>query len=168
MSIVLSEHVLSELESLLAEVKHEIAKREAALASSATPETSSATSVTGTTEVGSVAAPAPLPDAVADANDTPAAAPPAARSGTLKRPPRTPAEPAAEPVPVPAPPSLLPPPPPPPQPASRPSVSSAPIIDNFFMIIVSKQVTRWPGTDSGSSREPVRSSLPTDEAFWNR
>ena len=103
MPIVLSEHVLSELESLLAEVKHEIAKREAALASSATPETSSAT---GTTEVGSVAAPAPLPDAVADANDTPAAAPPAARSGTLKRPPRTPAEPAAEPVPVPAPPGV--------------------------------------------------------------
>ena len=63
MPIVLSEHVLSELESLLAEVKHEIAKREAALASSATPETSSAT---GTTEVGSVAAPAPLPDAVAE------------------------------------------------------------------------------------------------------
>lgn len=86
MSIVLSEHVLSELESLLAEVKHEIAKREAALASSATPETSSATSAT---EVGSVAAPA--------------AAPPAARSGTLKRPPRTPTEPAADPVPVPAP-----------------------------------------------------------------
>ena len=43
MPIVLSEHVLSELESLLAEVKHEIAKREAALASSATPETHPAT-----------------------------------------------------------------------------------------------------------------------------
>ncbi len=106
MPIVLSEHVLSELESLLAEVKHEIAKREAALASSATPETPSATSATGTTEVGSVAAPTPLPDAVTDANDTPAAAPPAARSGTLKRPPRTPAEPAAELVPVPAPPGV--------------------------------------------------------------
>ena len=83
MPIVLSEHVLSELESLLAEVKHEIAKREAALASSATPETSSAT---GTTEVGSVAAPAPLPDAVADANDTPAAAPPAASSQASSQP----------------------------------------------------------------------------------
>ena len=103
MPIVLSEHVLSELESLLAEVKHEIAQREAALPSSATPETSSATS---STEVGSVAAPAPLPYEVADASDTPAAAPPAARSGTLKRPPRTPAEPAAEPVPVPAPPGV--------------------------------------------------------------
>ena len=103
MPIVLSEHVLSELESLLAEVKHEIAQREAALPSSATPETSSATS---STEVGSVAAPAPLPYEVADASDTPAAAPPAARSGTLKRPQRTPSAPAADPVPIPAPPSV--------------------------------------------------------------
>lgn len=103
MPIVLSEHVLSELESLLAEVKHEIAQREAALASSATPETSSATS---STEVGSVAAPAPLRYEVADASDTLAAAPPAARSGTLKRPPRKPSAPAADPVPIPPPPSV--------------------------------------------------------------
>ncbi len=85
MSIVLSEHVLSELESLLAEVKHEIAKREAALELSAAPEASSATSAT---EVSSVAALAPPSDEVADASYTHAAPQSAAKSGTLKRPPR--------------------------------------------------------------------------------
>ena len=58
MTIVLSEHVLSELESLLAEVKHEIAQREAALASSELPEASSASSAAA---VGSVSAPTPQP-----------------------------------------------------------------------------------------------------------
>ena len=102
MPIVLSEHVLSELESLLAEVKHEIAKREAALALSetSTPEASSATS---TTAAGSVASP-PLPDEAADPSSAPPVPQPAARSGTLKRPPRTPS--AAAPASVPAPTSV--------------------------------------------------------------
>ncbi len=98
MSIVLSEHVLSELESLLAEVKHEIAKREAALELSEAPEASSAT---GVAEASGLTAPHPLPCEVADASDTPAAALPAARSGTLKRPPRSPSAPAANLVPAP-------------------------------------------------------------------
>ena len=92
MTIVLSEHVLSELESLLAEVKHEIAQREAALASSELPEASSASSAAA---VGSVSAPTPQPLETADTSAAQATPPPAARSGTLKRPPRTPSAPAS-------------------------------------------------------------------------
>ncbi len=89
MSIVLSEHALSELESLLAEVKHEIAEREAALTSSEVP-VSEASSPATSAEASSVETPTPVPGRVADAPSANAPLQPASKSGTLKRPHRPP------------------------------------------------------------------------------